>query len=240
MLEHKSWTAESLLRLLLRLFLLLGIAGLGAAAAERLWPGVDADTRQFWTSSAAGLVVQLGGIALIALFLRENDLNWETAFGLRRAGARRQILLGLAAAAAVFGVALLLINLSQWLIRLVHLTPRPQSAIEALQSTSDPRRQVAVALTAVVLAPVFEELVFRGVLLVSLRQAGYPRFAFWSTAVFFALTHLNLMTFLPLVFFAVVLNLLYLRTGSLMGPIVAHAAFNASNFCWVVLAGPGP
>jgi membrane protease YdiL (CAAX protease family) len=239
MLEHKAWTAESLLRLLLRLFLLLGVTGLGAVAAERLWTGVEGETRQFWSSTAASLVVQLGGITLIVFFLRENDLNWETAFGLRRAGATRQILLGLAVAVVVFGVALLLIKLSQWLMREVHLTPQPQSAIEALQSTTDPRRQAAVALTAVVLAPVFEEVIFRGLLLVSLRQAGYPRFAFWGTAVFFAVTHLNLMTFLPLVFFAVVLNLFYLRTGSLVGPITAHAAFNATNFFWVVLAGPG-
>ena len=236
----KPWTAESLLRLLLRLFLLLGITGLLAVAVEQYWPGGgEPEARRFWTSAVSGIIVQLGGLILIALFLRENALSWEAAFGLRRTGAVRHLTLGAATAAVVFGLALTLMLVSQWLMREVHLTPQPQRAIEALQTSPDPARRWAVAVTAILLAPVFEELVFRGVLLVSLRQAGYPRLAFWGTAVFFGLSHMNLMTFLPLVMFAAVLNVLYLRTGSLIGPITAHAVFNATNFFWVVLGGPG-
>lgn len=235
----KPWTTESLLRLLLRMFLWLGINGVLAVAAERYWPGGDPESRRFWASAVSGIAVQLGGLALIGLFLRENALSWEVAFGLRRVGASRHVALGVATAAVVFALALVLMLVSQWLMREVNLTPRPQSAIEALQSAPSPARRWAVACTAILLAPVFEELVFRGLLLVSLYQAGYPRLAFWGTAVFFSVTHLNLMTFLPLVFFAAVLNALYLRTGSLIGPITAHAMFNATNFFWVVLGGPG-
>lgn len=182
--------------------------------------------------------MQVGALVLVARFLLENDLDWDTAFGLRRAGAGRQIGLGLLVAAVVFGVALLLIAASQWLLELVHITPKPQAAIEALRATTDWRRQLAVGLTAVVLAPVFEEVLFRGILFVSLRQAGYPQVAFWATAMFFSATHLNLMTFLPLVFFALVLNVFYERTGSLTGPITAHAVFNGANYCWVLFGGP--
>ncbi len=235
----KPWTAESLLRLLLRLFLLLGITGLVAVAVEQYWSAGEPEPRRFWTSAVSGIAVQLGGLVLIGRFLRENALSWEAAFGLRRAGAVRHLALGVATAAVVFGLALGLMLVSQWLMREVHLTPQPQRAIEALQTSPDPARRWVVALTAIVLAPVFEELVFRGVLLVSLRQAGYPRLAFWGTAIFFGLTHMNLMTLLPLVMFAAVLNVLYLRTGSLIGPITAHAVFNATNFFWVVLGGPG-
>lgn len=236
---QRPWSAESLLRLVLRLFLLLGVTGLVSVAVEEFWPAADAEARRFWISAVSGVVVQLGGLILIARFLRENALSWEAAFGLRRAGAFRHVALGCAVAGLVFLLSLGLMLLSQWLMQQVHLTPRPQTAIEALQTSPDMARRVAVGLTAVLLAPVFEELVFRGVLLVALRQAGYPRLAFWGTAVFFAATHLNLMTFLPLVCFALVLNVLYLRTGSLIGPITAHAVFNGTNFVWVVLGGPG-
>lgn len=236
---QRPWSAESLLRLVLRLFLVLGVTGLLSVAAEEIWPAADAEARRFWISAVSGMVVQIGGLTLIALFLRENNLSWESAFGLRRAGAVRQVALGCAVAAGVFVLSLGLMLLSQWLMQQVHLTPRPQTAIEALQTSPDLARRWAVGVTAILLAPVFEELVFRGVLLIALRQAGYPRLAFWGTAVFFAATHLNLMTFLPLVFFALVLNVLYLRTGSLIGPITAHAVFNGTNFAWVVLGGPG-
>ncbi len=239
MLTEKRWSADSQLRLLLRLLVLLGVAGLAAAAADRLWPDSDPETRRFWSSTVSGVLVQLGGVLLIARFLRENRISWGEAFGLRWAGAGVQVLRGLGMALGVFGAALALMLASQWLLQLLHLPARPQAAIEALQNSPDPPRRAAVALTAVLLAPVFEELIFRGLLLPALRQAGYPRLAFWGTAVFFACTHLNLLTFLPLVFFALMLNLLYLRTGSLVGPITAHAAFNAVNYTWVVLGGPG-
>ncbi len=238
MFATKPWSTDALLRLLLRLFVLLGLAALLATAAESYWPAADAEARRFWASTISGVVFQLGGIGLIAWFLRECGLDWGTAFGLRRTGAAREVARGLAVAVGVFVVTLGLMLLSQAVMRAVQLEPQPQSAIESLQKAPDLARRLAVACTAIGLAPVFEELVFRGLLLVALRQAGYPRLAFWGTAVFFGVTHLNLMTFVPLVFFAVVLNWLYLRTGSLTGPIAAHAAFNAINFLWVVFSGP--
>lgn len=239
MIAAKPWSTDALLRLLLRLFVLLGVTTLAAAAAEQYWPGGEAEARRFWTSSATGLVFQLGGIALIAQFLRECRLSWAAAFGLERAGAGREMARGAALGLGVFVAALVLMLVSQTLMRAVHLEPQPQSAIEALQQNPDPARRLVVGLTAIGLAPVFEELVFRGLLLVALYQAGYPRLAFWGTAVFFGVTHLNLMTLLPLTFFAAVLNALYLRTGSLTGPITAHATFNTINFLWVVWGGPG-
>jgi membrane protease YdiL (CAAX protease family) len=168
----------------------------------------------------------------------ENRLTWGQAFGFRRRSAGRSILLGVLAAAVVFSMTLLLLlPASQWLMELVHLTPQPQDAIEALRKTHDLARQSAVAVSAVVLAPVFEELLFRGVFFAALKQAGLPRLAFWLSATIWAATHVNLMTFLPLAFFGVVLNLLYERTGNLLAPITAHAFFNLVNYLWVVF-GP--
>lgn len=237
MLTHKPWTPDSLLLLLMRLFLLLGVVGAVSALADRWATAWPPEAREFWVSTCGGLVVQITALSLVGSFLRENALDWEAGFGLRKTGLARQVGLGLVVAGVVFGVALLLISASQWLLQLVHVPPKPQAAIEALRTTTDWTRQAAVGLTAVVLAPLFEEIVFRGILFVSLRQAGYPRLAFWGTALLFAATHLNLMTFLPLVFFALVLNLVYLRTGSLVAPITAHAAFNATNYFWVLLGG---
>lgn len=238
MLTHKPWSTDSLLLLLLRLFLVLGVVGLAAAVGERVLSGMPAEARQFWLATLGGLAMQVTALVLVAQFLRENALDWDAAFGLRRAGLWRQVGLGLLVAAVVFGVALVLITVSQWLLELIHVPPKSQAAIEALRSTTDWRRQAAVGVTTIVLAPLFEELVFRGILFVALRQAGYPRTAFWGIALLFAATHMNLLVFLPLVFFAVVLNLLYERTGSLTGPVIAHAAFNAANFTWVLLSGP--
>ena len=79
------------------------------------------------------------------------------------------------------------------------------------------------------MAPIMEEIIFRGVLYSVIKESGYPRLALWGTAFVFAAIHGSRMTMVPLMFVAIVLTLLYERTGKLLAPIVAHAGFNAAN-----------
>lgn len=239
MLSYKRWSVDSLLRLLLKLFLTLGLLGVAAAVGEQYWSAVPEETRQFWLTLSAGMAMQVSSLVLVALFLRENALGWRDAFGLTTERAGRMIGLGVAAAAVVFGAALGLISGSRWLMELVHLTPTAQSTVAALSGTSDWSRQLAIGVTTILLAPVFEEVLFRGLLYPAVKQAGFPRAAIWGTALLFAASHLNLLTFIPLVFFAVVLTLLYERTDNLLAPITAHAVFNLTNFLWVLCWGAG-
>jgi membrane protease YdiL (CAAX protease family) len=59
------------------------------------------------------------------------------------------------------------------------------------------------------------------------KQSGV---AIWAVSALFALFHLNAVSFVPLMFFGVILTKLYERTGNLMAPILAHSVFNAVNF----------
>ena len=49
-------------------------------------------------------------------------------------------------------------------------------------------------------------------------------------SLLFAAIHANLMTFIPLTFFALVLIALYEKTDNLLAPITAHCFFNSVNF----------
>jgi membrane protease YdiL (CAAX protease family) len=88
---------------------------------------------------------------------------------------------------------------------------------------------------AVLLVPPAEEILFRGILYPWIKQAGYPRLALWGTALVFAGVHFNLVSFLPLAAFALVLAALYERTNNLLAPITAHALFNTLNFLLLLL-----
>ena len=84
-----------------------------------------------------------------------------------------------------------------------------------------PRPLVAVML--VLIAPVAEELLFRGLLLHTLASRwGFRRAAFF-TAGFFALLHANL---LGIFVFGLVLTVLYMKTRSLLAPMLCHAFNN--------------
>jgi uncharacterized protein len=112
---------------------------------------------------------------------------------------------------------------------LVGHDPQPQRMVEILRLTEGWPARIYLAFAAVVLAPLAEETLFRGLLYPAVKQLGFPRVALWGTSLLFAATHANLPSFLPLVLLAAALALLYDKTGNLLAPITAHACFNAAN-----------
>jgi membrane protease YdiL (CAAX protease family) len=96
-------------------------------------------------------------------------------------------------------------------------------------SVSLPQR-LYFGFTAIVLAPLLEEILFRAILYRGIKQRGYPRLALFGSALLFAAIHLSLLTFVPLTVLAIILALLYDKADNLMAPIVAHSLFNAANF----------
>ena len=76
------------------------------------------------------------------------------------------------------------------------------------------------------LAPFAEEVFFRGFLLAALVPVfGGLRGALVSSSVF-SVAHLNVGTLFPIFVMGMLLAWLYLRTGSLWPPVVAHSAQN--------------
>ena len=108
----------------------------------------------------------------------------------------------------------------------------PQKLVLLIADLIDQKKYIGLCFficMAVIVAPVVEELLFRGVLYPAIKQIGYPRFAAIGTAILFALFHVNLVTFLSLTAVALGLVVLYEFTDNLLAPIIAHAVFNTSN-----------
>ena len=95
-----------------------------------------------------------------------------------------------------------------------------------------------LGVVTVVLAPLVEELVFRGVMFPALVQLKGRTVGLWGTSILFGLIHFNLFSLLPLIVMGLLLALLYERTRNLLAPIAVHAAFNLINFV-LVLSGVG-
>lgn len=93
-------------------------------------------------------------------------------------------------------------------------------------------------MLTILLAPIAEEALFRGILYPTIKQAGHPRWALWGTSVVFGILHFNMATLAPLVFLAVVLAFLYESSDSLLTPIATHSMFNAANFFYLVCTEP--
>lgn len=85
---------------------------------------------------------------------------------------------------------------------------------------------LALAVVAIV-APLAEEIVFRGVLLRAIEAASGERVALVVSSVAFSLVHLTPFAMPPIFVFALMLGVVYTRTRTLWTPVLAHALFNA-------------
>lgn len=88
-----------------------------------------------------------------------------------------------------------------------------------------------------VVAPVVEEIIFRGYLYPVLKKYSGATAALITSSVLFSLVHLNMGLFIPITLMGILMAKLYDKTGSLWAPIIAHATNNAIA-CFLILAFP--
>jgi membrane protease YdiL (CAAX protease family) len=125
------------------------------------------------------------------------------------------LLLAWAALPLVYGLSWVVMQLSR---------PEVQDQVKQLRAREEGWRNVALA--AAVLAPVLEEMIFRGLLYPALRGMWNVPAAVAISAVLFGLVHAPI-AWGPMAVFGVLLAYLVESTGSLLSAIVAHTAFNA-------------
>jgi membrane protease YdiL (CAAX protease family) len=128
--------------------------------------------------------------------------------------------------------------LSVYVLSFVHdvvVNPEQQEIISEFPRT--PGGVALFTLLVVVLAPLFEELFFRGFLFQGLANSwGWLRGAVVSGAVF-GLAHLQLDIFVPLFALGFLLAWVYHRTGSLWTSIAFHSLFNGISVVAWLLTG---
>ena len=104
-----------------------------------------------------------------------------------------------------------------------------QDTVVLLQECRDPIVLSLLVFMAVIIAPVCEELVFRGYLYPVLKKYGGIWSAAFCSSLFFSLVHNDLAALLPLFLLALLLVWLYEVTGSIWAPIAVHFCFNATT-----------
>jgi len=229
MLSPKPWRAESVMFLIAGVFVCLGV---GVVAAELLRAvGVAAFKLpdSFANVLLATASFQGATWLLIFFFLKQHNVNWRDAFGLRNKNLDKSILL------AVITLALILpfiLQLEQYSVRVLQKIGWPladERAVLLIVNAKSVWLQIYLAFFAIVLAPVAEEFMFRGVLFPYVKQLGYPRLAWFGVSFLFAIIHVNAPTFVPLFVLALIFTWLYQKTDCLLAPIAAHSLFNTAN-----------
>ena len=231
MISKKPWRADAVAWLLAAFF---AAQILGVMVVQGYSSALSKDE----VKQPANVLIMLAGtlmyqgvtLVAVGVFLRMHRATWSEAFGFTTQRLVRTLMLAVLATSLVLPLMWALGEASRIVLEGIGRQVEAQQAVKSLQSTETFEQQVYFAIVTVLVAPFVEEVIFRGVLYPAIKQAGFPKFALWSTSFFFAISHANAMAFVPLLFMAVILVFLYETTENLLAPIVTHTLFNATNF----------
>lgn len=185
------------------------------------------------------VVVLYGGLMLPPLLILASQLKANTAVAPEGGWLQwhwRPLGSACRRALGQWVMVLPLVALSGWLVeRLIGDPGGSNPLLELVLTARDPLALAGFALTATVLAPLFEETLFRGVLLPVLGRSwgGWP--AVVASALIFALAHLSLGELVPLLVLGLGLGWLRLRSGRLAPCVLMHALWNGFTFSNLVL-----
>jgi membrane protease YdiL (CAAX protease family) len=235
MLPEKLWKPEAVLRLGMSIFLCLVAGVLVLSGLDRHQAQMGKAAKDFCTFVIGMAFFQGAALLWIRSFLRSHAAGWREAFGLGAAGLGRLLKLSGLAALVVLPAAFLLGKVAELVLGRLGLAIHLQMPVKLLQNDLPAWQFLIIGGGAIVLAPVVEEILFRGILYPTLKQSGHRQLALWMSSGLFALIHANLMAFVPLIFLALVLTWLYEKTGDLLAPILTHALFNAVMFALLVI-----
>jgi len=230
MLSPKPWRAEAVIQLVAGVFvcLCLGVAVAGVLRQAGVAAFKSPD-------GAAGVLVatlafQGAAWVLIFIFLKLHGMGWRDAFGFNHPNLTKSLLL---AAGVLIVFALPVVLGLEWVSAIVlekmGWPAEDQLAVKLIAGAKSWWLRSYLAFFAMVLAPVAEEFVFRGVLFPFIKQLGWPKLAWFGVSFLFALIHVNAPSFVPLFVLALVFTRLYQKTDCLLAPIAAHSLFNTAN-----------
>jgi uncharacterized protein len=180
------------------------------------------------------LALMAGPLAILALMLRGQSEAAGMPLQFRwlpLSRSLRQALKG-------FLMVLPLVSLVGWLQAQLWGDPGGSNPLlELVLNSHNVPALTCFGITAIVLAPLFEETIFRGALLpVAARKLGATGGILLSAAVF-AVAHLSLGELLPLLVLGIGLGWLRMQSGRLGSCVLMHALWNALTFANLVVLG---
>jgi membrane protease YdiL (CAAX protease family) len=177
----------------------------------------------------------LVGLLFVAKFGRAG----LEAVGIRRESPRSGVLHGLVAFLTILPVCVVGLVASMKVMAFLKAPVTTHPLLEMVQETHEAWVIPVAIFQAGVLAPVAEEFMYRGVLMMTLlKQMGILGALIVSSALF-AIMHLTTepQAVLPLFFLGIALGYVAYRTRSLVAPIVTHAIFNTLMVLGTSLGG---
>jgi uncharacterized protein len=112
-----------------------------------------------------------------------------------------------------------------------------QQIVNEMMATQENQKRFIMLLGACVIAPIAEEIVFRGYLYPVVKRFTEPVIAAIFTGVIFGAIHGQIWAVIPLSLFGILLAVLYEKSGSIWACILCHGMFNTINVFFMLTMG---
>ena len=160
--------------------------------------------------------------------------NPNRVFGINKMPWGKILIWGLGAMVPVY----IFLGLGSFIIRLIipskEKVPEMQEIVQTMISSHDITVLIALLFSAIIVAPIVEEIIFRGYIYPVLKKYSHRLFAGFMTSLLFAVVHGNVAGLIPLLLLAIILTLSYELTGSILVPVLIHALFNGINSFFIL------
>lgn len=117
------------------------------------------------------------------------------------------------------------------------MDPEPQPFAELIMNATGPKQLMLLLIMGSVLAPLGEEIFFRGLVYPVFRKRFGVIVGIIFSSLIFSTLHFDLLRLIPIAIGGMGLAWLYERTGSLITPIIAHSVWNTIMTLMIVMAG---
>ncbi len=121
------------------------------------------------------------------------------------------------------------------ILETIGISPQHQDVVETFRAADSPLLIAGMIFLVVILAPISEEIIFRGCLYRFLKNYLPVWGSIAISSILFSLMHQNSMGLIALALLGALLCLVYERTGSLKAPILLHAVFNLNTVILILL-----
>ncbi|MBV6645780.1 MAG: CPBP family intramembrane metalloprotease [Cyclobacteriaceae bacterium] len=172
-------------------------------------------------------VLSMGGSFWVIQFVRKKK-SASAGFNFILDDWRIAALVSLGAVALLFGVV----------TPLTSLIPMPDFFKQEMVELAG-QNGIMAFIVMVIAAPVFEELIFRGIMLDGFLKKYSPAKAILWSSILFGVVHLNPWQFVAGLVMGIFIGWVYYHTRSLAYAIIIHASANLSGFIMRLYIDPG-
>lgn len=177
------------------------------------------------------------GIAAVVILAGRFFARGLKGFGLDVRTAAKDFLAAIVNLFAIWPIVALMVVLTTYFGNLLNpdFQIAPHDELKLLTEHSQLAVRIVIAAVAIVVVPVFEEMLFRGLLQTMIRSyLQKPWLAVFITSALFASAHANTGHWPALFVLSVCMGYAYEKSGSLYRAIFIHMIFNAVNIINVI------